>query len=120
MVTLLTGLIGLAVAIAILLLIRKDKLHAANGLGWFIVAGLFATLGLAPKAFDELARFLGVDYPPTLALTLCVALIIIKLLLDDLHHSSLRVRHQRLVQRMALIETELRRVRERRNIDADG
>ena len=53
MVPLLTGLIGLAVAATILLLIRKDKLHASNGLGWFIVAGLFSTLGLAPKAFDS-------------------------------------------------------------------
>ena len=120
MVPLLTGLIGLAVATTILLLIRKDKLHAANGLGWFIVAGLFATLGLAPKAFDELARFLGVNYSPALALTLCVAIIIVKLLLDDIHYSRLRVRHQRLVQRMALIETALRRVRKQLAIDADS
>lgn len=119
MVSFLTGIIGVAVAATILLLIRNDKLHAANGLGWFIVAGLFAALGLAPKAFDELARFLGVNYSPALALTLCVALIIIKLLLYDINHSNLRVRHQRLVQRMALIETELRRMRERFDVDAD-
>ena len=119
MVSLLTGIIGFAVAATILLLIRNDRLHAASGLGWFIVAGLFTALGLAPKAFDELARFLGINYSPALALTLCVALIIIKLLLDDINHSKLRVRHQRLVQRMALIETELRRAREQRDIDAD-
>lgn len=119
MVPLLTGLIGLAVTTTILLLIRKDKLHAANGLGWFIVAGLFAALGLAPKAFDELARFLGVNYSPALALTLCVVLIIIKLLVHDIHYSRLRVRHERLVQRMALIETELRRARDRLDVDAD-
>jgi hypothetical protein len=119
MVSFLTGLIGLSVTATILLLIRNDKLHAANGLGWVIVAGVFATLGLAPKAFDELARFLGVNYSPALALTLCVTMIIIKLLLHDIHYSRLRVRHQRLVQRMALIETELRRVRQQFDIDAD-
>jgi len=114
MVAVLTGLRGVAVDTAILLLIRNVRLYTANGRGWLLVAGLFAALGLAPGIFDMPANLPGIAYPPALALTLAVGAIVVKLLLDDIQYSRLRVRHQRLAQRMALLETELRRLREQR------
>ena len=116
-IAVLTGLIGLAITTAILLLIRNDKLHSANGLGWLLVAGSFAGLGLAPNIFDYIAHFFGIGYPPILAIAVGMGLIIIKLLLDEIKHSKLRIRHQRLAQRMALLETELRRMRKQKATD---
>ena len=112
MIALLTTTIGLAITVTIFVLIRKDRLHTANGLGWLFVAICFAFLGAAPSVFDQLAAFWGIKYPPTLALSLAVAIIVVKLLLNDIHYSSLRVRHQRLVQRMALLESQLRKARD--------
>ena len=111
MIAVLTSIIGLTITISIVLLIRNDKLPSANGLGWLLVAGSFAGLGLAPNIFDHVARYFDIGYPPILAVALGMGIIIIKLLLDDIKHSTLRVRHQRLAQRMALLETELRRMR---------
>lgn len=120
MIGILTALIGLIVAGLILVLIRNDRIHTANGLGWILVAVLFSLLGLAPSLFDSLARVLGVSYPPTLAFTLGIVAIVIKMLLDDLNYSRLRVRHQRLVQKVALIEVEVRRLKQKNQANDDS
>lgn len=117
MIAVLTSLIGLTITTSIVLLIRNDKLHSANGLGWLLVAGSFAGLGLAPNIFDQIAHYFDIGYPPILAVASGMGVIIIKLLLDDIKHSKLRVRHQRLAQRMALLETELRRMRKQTSAD---
>jgi|OM-RGC.v1.026807905 hypothetical protein len=110
MITLLTTIMGLSVTATILVLIRKDRLHASTGFGWVLVAICFFFLGLAPYSFDRLAGILGVKYPPALAFALAIAVILIKLLQSDTRYSSLRVRHERLIQRVALLELQNRKV----------
>lgn len=107
MASLVTGAIGIIIAIIIISLIRKDRLHVRHGLGWIAVALSCALLGLMPGLFDELAKYLGIGYPPTLALTLSIALLVIKILLMDIERSKLEVRHQRLIQRVAMLEADL-------------
>ena len=50
-----TGIIGLAIAALILILIRKDRMHVHHGLGWVFVAVSFALLGLSPGIIDGLS-----------------------------------------------------------------
>ena len=69
-------------------------------------------LGLAPGVFDQLAARVGIVYPPALAFTLALAVVAIKLLIDDIERSRLKMRQTRLIQRMALLENELRRLKE--------
>jgi hypothetical protein len=76
-----------------------------------------ALLGLAPGVFDQLASQVGVAYPPALAFTLALAVVAIKLLIDDIERSRLKMRQTRLIQRMALLENELRRLREKNAVD---
>ena len=71
-----------------------------------------ALLGLAPGVFDQLASRVGVAYPPALAFTLAIAVVAIKLLIDDIERSRLKMRQTRLIQRVALLENELRRLKE--------
>ena len=71
-----------------------------------------ALLGLAPGVFDQLAARVGIAYPPALAFTLALAVVAIKLLIDDIERSRLKMRQTRLIQRMALLENELRRLKE--------
>jgi len=108
MVALITGIIGIATAITIVILIRKDHLHVRYGLWWTGAAVSFALLGLFPAFFDSFAKYLGVAYPPILALTLAVAILVIKILVMDIERSRNAIRMQRLVQRLALIESDLR------------
>lgn len=108
MITLITSLIGLGSALIILVLIRNDQLHASHGIAWIVAALIMAMLGLAPGIFDQIASRLGVTYPPALAFTVALAAVAIKLLIDDIERSRLKMRQSRIVQRMAILEKELR------------
>jgi hypothetical protein len=108
MLSIVTGTIGLAVASLIILLIRKDRLHVRHGLAWIVVASCFAVLGLFPGIIDSLARLTGVSYPPILGITVAVALLVIKILLMDLERSRIEMRNQRLIQRVAILEADIR------------
>ena len=108
MVSLITGTIGIATAVTIVILIRRDHLQVRYGLWWMVVAGMFALLGLFPAFFDSFAKYLGIAYPPMLALTLGAVILVIKILITDIAHSRSAIRLQRLTQRIALLESDLR------------
>lgn len=111
MIPLVTSAVGLTVAALIILLIRTDRLHVTHGIGWLVAAFVMAGLGFAPSIFDSIATRLGITYAPALAFTLGFGLIIIKLLIDDIERSRLKMRNTRMIQRMAILENELRRAK---------
>jgi len=108
LVSLVTGIIGVTTAITIMLLIRRDHLHVRYGLWWMGAAVAFAVLGIFPTIVDYVARFLGIFYPPVLALTLGLVALVLKILVMDIERSRNTIRMQRLVQRIALLEADLR------------
>ena len=110
MVSLVTGIIGVSIAVLIIVLIRKDRLHAHHGLGWILVALSFALLGLFPGIIDRLAHNIGIGYPPILALTLGISLLVIKILSMDIERSKIEMRNQRLIQRVAMLEADLKKL----------
>ncbi|MFT6288986.1 MAG: hypothetical protein ACJA09_003752 [Alcanivorax sp.] len=77
-------------------------------MSWVVIAVCFALLGFAPGIVDAVAKYTGVSYPPVLALTLAIALLVIKILFMDIERSHIEMRNQRLVQRMAMLEADLR------------
>jgi len=115
MIEVFAAVVGLSVAALIVYLVRRDQLHVNHGLGWLLVAACFGLLGFAPGIFDWIATFLGISYPPVLALTIAIALLVIKALLTDIEYSKLKIRNQRLVQRLAILETELQGLDEKRD-----
>ena len=112
MISIFTGSIGLFVAVIIFSLVRADQLHAHHGASWIVIALCFALLGFSPEIFDYLALKLGVGYPPILAVLLCVIALTIKALLADIERSRIKVLNQRLIQRIAMIETDLRALKD--------
>ena len=108
MVALITGAIGIATAITIVILIRKDHLHVRYGLWWTGAAIAFAFLGLFPAIFDNIANYVGIARPPILAITLAMAILVIKILIMDIERSRNSIRMQRLIQRLALLESDMR------------
>ena len=117
MITVLTSAFGLLLALVLLYLVRRDQLHISHGLSWSLAIVLTALLGFAPGIFDAIAEGLGVSYPPILGVALAIAALIIKALLTDIEFSKLRVKHQRLVQKVALLEAELEEIDSRKPID---
>lgn len=112
MIVIVTSVIGLSVALIIVLLIRGDRLRVANGVAWLLAASAMAGLGFAPGLFDYLSSYVGVAYPPALAFSIAFALVIVKLLMDDIGRTKLQVKQTRLLQRLALLEYEVKRLNE--------
>ena len=112
MLSLVTGAIGILAALIIVVLVRRDHLHVRFGLWWIAVAGAFVILGVQPQLIDWVANRLGVAYAPTLALTLGLTVFVIKLLTIDIARSRNETRIVRLVQRIAMLEAEVRRLSE--------
>ncbi len=104
--------IGLCVASVILVLVRRDRLRTQHAVSWIGVAVVFGAAGLLPALLDNLAGYLGVAYPPTLALTLGLAVLVVKILLMDIERSRVETRYQRLVQRVAMLEADLHHARQ--------
>ncbi|MEH6515082.1 MAG: DUF2304 domain-containing protein [Halioglobus sp.] len=107
MVPLVTGTVGVLVAGIIILLMRRDRLHVNHGMGWVAVALGFSLLGFAPQVFDNLAQRIGIAYPPVLALTIGLSVLVLKILLMDVERSRIETRNLRLIQRMAILEAEI-------------
>ncbi|KAA9133367.1 DUF2304 domain-containing protein [Marinihelvus fidelis] len=106
-----SGAIGLAAAISIILLIRRDHLHVRFGIWWITVAAVFVVLGFYPGAVDRLASFLGIASGPVLALTIGLTVFVIKILTIDIASSRNETRIVRLVQRVAMLESEIDRLK---------
>jgi hypothetical protein len=110
LISLVTGTIGIATAITIMVLIRRDHLHVRYGLWWVAAAVVFALLGFVPAIFDNIALYLGIAYSPILALTLGATILVIKILVMDIERSRNAIKLQRLVQRIALLESDFRQL----------
>ncbi len=108
--TITTMTIGVVLALTILYTVRRDQLHGPFALWWLVVAGLAIVLPLFPRLLDELARSLGIVYPPTLFLLLAISLILVKMLSMDLQRTRQEKKIRRLTQRLAILEHELKQL----------
>ena len=120
MVSLVTGIIGVTTAVTIMYLIRKDHLHVRYGLWWMAAAAAFALLGLFPSIVDYVAHRLGIAYPPVLALILGLVALVLKILVMDIERSRSATKMQRLIQRVALLESELRDIQGQQQLVNSG
>lgn len=105
--------LSLAVILFIVWLIRRDRLPIRNAIWWLVVAAIIATFGFAPGLIDRLAHLVGIHYAPSLLFILAILTLLIKVLLEDLEVSTNRRRLLRLAQKTAILEEEVRRMRER-------
>ncbi|MFH1243625.1 MAG: DUF2304 domain-containing protein [Pseudomonadota bacterium] len=98
--------IGIAVAVIILLLVRKDLMHSRYSLWWLLMALAIAVFGCFPRLVDRIAYKLGVHYGPVLLIVVGMALILIKMLTMDVERSDQERRLRLLTQRLAILEGE--------------
>ncbi len=111
---------GVALAITILGLIRRDHLHSRHAAWWLIVAVSVMLLGFFPMWINPLAAALGISYPPTLLFLLGMGLLLMKVLMTDIHQSHLERKCRRLTQKVALLEAELKQHTETSHKQQDG
>jgi len=96
--------IGLALAATILWLVRRDHLHGPYAFWWIGSAATVTLLGFFPHLFDLIAHYLGVSYPPMLAILLGFAMLLVKILTMDLERSRQERQIRRLAQQIAMMK----------------
>jgi len=102
----LTIIIGVSIAGLILVLIRKDKIHASYSVWWGVTAVSIAFFGIFPNIIDYIGARLGISYPPILLIIVALCLAYIKILTMDLERSRQEKKIRILLQRLALYESE--------------
>ena len=109
-----SAIIGVALAGAILFLVRRDHLHGPYALWWFAVAAATFALGVFPVILAWLARTTGIGYAPVLPIVIGLSLVLIRLLKLDIDRSKQERQIRRLTQKLAILEEELDRLGGRR------
>ena len=117
MITWLTATFGVLLSALMLYLMRRDHLQISHGLGWALAILICSLMGFAPSLFDAVAIGIGVSYAPVLGIALAIAALVIKALLTDIEISKLKTREQRLIQKVAILESEIKDVTGRPPID---
>lgn len=112
-----SAVIGIVISCFILYLVRRDQLLTRDGLRWIIVAVGILVIGFVPSIVDFLGEQLGISYPPIIVVLLALGVILVKLLYGDIQRARMKVDIERLVQKVGMLEAELRRSRLRRDDD---
>ena len=104
--------LGIILAVGILWLVRRDRMHGSYALWWLLIAAGALLLGFYPRLVDWVGVKLGVAYPPMLLAMVAIIAILLKLLGVDIDVTRRERRLRRLLQKVALLEMELRELRE--------
>lgn len=103
-----SAVLGLLIATLIIWLVRRDHLHGKYAIWWLAVAAGIALLGIFPGIVDFIAAKLGVAYSPILAVVIGIGFLVLKMVTMDIERSKSMVKLQRIAQRLAILESELR------------
>lgn len=106
-----SALLGILIAGGILLLVRRDQLHGSFALWWLSVALVALLVGFLPRSVDWLGGLFGVNYPPMLVALVGIGALLLKLLVVDLDMTRSERRVRRLLQKVAILEAEMRDLR---------
>jgi hypothetical protein len=99
--------LGVLLAVGILVLVRRDRLHGSYALWWLLVAVGSLVVGFFPRLVDWLGIKLGVNYPPMLLVLVAIMAILLKLLGVDIDVTRRERRMRRLLQKVAILELEI-------------
>jgi hypothetical protein len=102
--------LGIALAGAILFLVRRDHLHGPYAVWWLAVAAATLLLGAFPVIVVWLGRLTGIGYAPVLPIIIGLSLVLIRLLKLDVDRSRQERQIRRLTQKLAILEDELARL----------
>ena len=105
-----SAIIGIALAGAILFLVRRDHLHGPYALWWFGVAAATFALGVFPALIVWLGHLTGIVYAPVLPIVVGLSLVLIRMLKLDIDRSRQERQIRRLTQKLAILEQELDRI----------
>ena len=106
-VNIIAAVIGAVLSITIVLLTRKDHISPLVAARWFIIAIMVLFVSFFPNVVDLIGAKLGIGYPPVLPIIIALGAAMIKILLMDVERQKLNTKLNRVVQRMAILESAI-------------
>jgi hypothetical protein len=103
--------IGLVIVLGTLVSLRREHIRTEYSVSWLAVGLILTLLALSPRALDAIARYVGLD---SRLFFLTAGGTLISGLVFEISHvvSRLRDENVMLVQRVAILEYQLRRAQE--------
>jgi len=98
-----TSILGIAIFLIILILVRRGKLQEKYALTWFAIGIVVVVLGVFPVILDRIARLTGVTYAPALLFVIAVGVLLIQNLYLFIFASQNEVRIKELLQEVAVL-----------------
>lgn len=102
--------IGAAVLLYVIHIVRRNKLPIKESFWWFIGAVAILLLAVFPQILDWAALMLGIAYPPTLLLTMCVIFLLFIIFKNGRRIANLQMQNIELEQQIALIKNQLQQI----------
>lgn len=116
-----TALFGLIVALTLVLLIRRSRLHSSLFIWWSSMIALMLVFAFYPNLINMLGKYFKISYPPVIISVVGLGLVFVKILSMDIYITRNEARYNRLAQKLALLEMEMREHQEdkirKENID---
>lgn len=70
-------ILSILIILYIVYSVRKGHLSIKTSFVWILASIVMLLLSIFPYSIDFVAHFLGIEYPPTLLLTLCIIVLLI-------------------------------------------
>ena len=111
--------LGLAIGLVVLYLVRARRLKEEFSLLWLSAAVLLILAPLASDLFDALAALLGVDYSPNLIFALAFIVVLLLLLQFSVALSRFSEQIKKLTQAVALLNRRIEELEGQETNDAE-
>jgi hypothetical protein len=96
--------IGAVLSLSIIFLTRRDHISPLVAARWFALALLVLFVSFFPGIVDWVGLSLGIGYPPIIPILVALGVAMVKILMMEIEVQKLVNRHDRLIQRMAMLE----------------
>ncbi|WP_161598392.1 DUF2304 domain-containing protein [Pseudodesulfovibrio senegalensis] len=100
-------IIAVCFVAVIIALVRRQRLNVLYTYWWTFSAAAILALGIFPQMLDHVGRFLGISYPPILAIVVGLCMLFVKVLTMDIERTRQEKQIRILAQRMAAYEARL-------------
>ncbi len=101
-------IVGVLALLYVTHIVRRNKLPIKESFWWFMAAIAMLLLAIFPQVVDWIATLLGVAYPPTLLLTMCIIFLLFIIFKDGRRIANLQAQNIELEQQIALIKNQFK------------
>ena len=102
-------ILSIIIMLYILYSVRKDKLSVKSSFGWFLACVLMLLLSIFPYSLDWVAGLVGISYPPTLLLTLCIVMLIVIDFNYSKKISEMQKKITDLAQELSIVKSQIKK-----------